>query len=142
MNPWYAAAIECTVVLIFLFSAIIIFFKRLKNKRDSRSNRTLNIVLVPLIILSGAAIAFKLSHSISCKYNDWFILGNSIDSIKDRYGNFDIRTSAKENSGTAGYYLYTDNGFIMPDHLDYYYYMKYDESGVVYQVFEGSQPGG
>ena len=142
MNSWYVAAMECTVVLIFLFSVIIILFKKLRNKGHSKSNKTLNIVLAILVILSGIAIAFKLSHSISYKYNDCFILGNSIDSIRDRYGDFDIETSVNGNSGTVGYYLYTDNNSIMPNYLDYYYYMEYDKSEMVYQVFEGSQPGG
>jgi len=30
----------------------------------------------------------------------------------------------------------------MPDHLDHYYYIEYDENGIVKEVYEGSQPGG
>lgn len=30
----------------------------------------------------------------------------------------------------------------MPDHLKHYYYIEYDEWGVVYNVHDSSQPGG
>ncbi len=45
-------------------------------------------------------------------------------------------------SSHSTYYIYTDNGPIMPDHLKHYYYMEYDEWGVIYNVYEGCQPGG
>ena len=45
-------------------------------------------------------------------------------------------------AGKAAYYIYTDEGPIMPDHLKHYYYMEYDVRGVIYNVYEECQPGG
>ena len=40
------------------------------------------------------------------------------------------------------YYIYTDNGPIMSDHMKHYYYMEYDENGIVYNIYDGLPPGG
>jgi hypothetical protein len=53
-----------------------------------------------------------------------------------------LGTISEGHSGTVAYYIYKDNGPIMPDHLDHYYYMEYDENGIIYKVYDGCAPGG
>ena len=40
------------------------------------------------------------------------------------------------------YYIDTDSGPVMPDHLPYYYYIYYDEKGMVYKVESRAAEGG
>ena len=60
-----------------------------------------------------------------------------------------LTVSILYGSSHSTYYKYNDwvilnrnNGPIMPDHLKHYYYMEYDEWGMIYNVFDGLQPGG
>ncbi len=62
--------------------------------------------------------------------------------VREKYGDFDLGIVESDKSGKVAYYIYTDNGPIMPDYLKHYYYIKYDECGVVYSIYEGCQPGG
>ncbi|WP_295211886.1 hypothetical protein [Ruminococcus sp.] len=62
--------------------------------------------------------------------------------VQQKYGTFDVGTIKENQAGRVAYYIYTDNGSIMPDHLKHYYYIEYDEWGVVYKVYESSQLGG
>lgn len=56
------------------------------------------------------------------------------------YGDLDAYQEGESNRVSC--FIYTDNGPVMPDHLDHYYYIEYDEQGVVYNVYDGCQPGG
>ena len=56
------------------------------------------------------------------QYNDWWVQGRTISQVEARYGPFDI-----SRNGVLGYYIYTDNGPIMPDHLPHYYYLEYED---------------
>ena len=87
-------------------------------------------------------ILYTISHSTYYKYNDWSILQNSIYEVEEKYGDFDLGQIRENQKGSVGYYIYTDNIPIMPDHLDHFYYMQYDENGIVYNVYDGCQPGG
>ena len=59
-----------------------------------------------------------------------------------KFSDFDVGAVNKGRKGKVGYYIYTDNGPIMPDHLPHYYYIHYDENGIVYQIGEGGASGG
>jgi len=93
-----------------------------------------------LLCLLG--ILFLASHSTHYRYNDWFVLNSSIEQVQRRYGDFDLGRVHPGSSGRVGYYIYKDTRGIMPDYLEHYYYMDYDETGRVYHVFDGCQPGG
>ena len=69
-------------------------------------------------------------------------MNSNINTVQQKYGDFDLGTVENQKEGTAAYYIYTDNGPIMPDHLKHYYYIQYDVWGVVYRVYDGCQPGG
>ena len=62
--------------------------------------------------------------------------------IEQKYGAFDLGEVRENEKGRVAYYIYTDNGPIMPDHMEHYYYMEYDEKGDIYNVYDACAPGG
>ena len=69
-------------------------------------------------------------------------MGNEISEVQEKYGEPDLENYVQGKSGEVGYYIYTDNGPIMPDYLEHYYYIKYNEDGIVTKVYVSGQPGG
>ena len=121
-----------------IFSVILLIVRKIrKYKRKSVIiSISVNFVLIAITVL------YTISHSTYYKYNDWSILQNSIYEVEEKYGDFDLGQIRENQKGSVGYYIYTDNGPIMPDHLDHFYYIEYDENGMVYNVYDGCQPGG
>ncbi len=142
MNNWYVLFIEFLITaslsLGTVVSAIITAFKLHKKKKA----KSAVISLFANIVLLVCMVMFLCSHRYYYKYNDCFIMGNDINKIVQKYGDFDIGDVHKGRKGKVGYYIYTDNGPIMPDYLPHYYYIHYDENGIVYWVEEGGAPGG
>lgn len=95
------------------------------------------IIISAIVLLIVGAILYLLSHQTYYKYNDWWVIGKTMSEIEERYGEFDI-----EQGSQIGYFIYTDNGWIMPDHLDHYYYIEFDENGIATEVLDSVQPGG
>ena len=89
------------------------------------------------IIILILIIIFAISHKTYFKYNDWWIIGKNINDIQKKYGKFD-----KEYGKTACYYLYTNDGPVMSDHLPYYYCMDYDENKIIKKVYKTGPLGG
>ena len=87
-------------------------------------------------------ILYGTSRSTYYKFNDWIILQSNIHLIEQKYGDFDLGEIKENQKGWVAYYIYTDDGPIMPDHLEHYYYMEYDEWGVIYDVYDACAPGG
>jgi len=121
-----------------IFSVILLIVRKIrKYKRKSVIiSISVNFVLIAITVL------YTISHSTYYKYNDWSILQNSIYEVEEKYGDFDLGQIRENQKGSVGYYIYTDNRPIMPDHLDHFYYMQYDENGIVYNMYDGCQPGG
>ena len=71
------------------------------------------------------------------EYNDWWIKGRYLEEVEARYGEFDIKWG-----NTVGYFIGKGQKLIMSDNLDRYYYMKYDDSRIIYEVYKRVQPGG
>ena len=142
MNPWYVIFLELAIILasaIFtlIFTVIFAVFTA-KKKKMSKS-------VIPLILsfaLLGGTLLFVSSHPTYYKYSDWAVLGQDIHKVQERYGAFDYGEIREGQQGEVGYYIYTDNGPIMPDHLPHYYWIWYDEQGVVYEVYDGCAKGG
>lgn len=99
--------------------------------------RTLLIGMIIFVPSAMLLVLHLLSHSTYYKYNDMWIIGHSVTDVKNRYGEFDLY-----NGAYAAYYIYTDNRGFLPDHLDHYYYMYYDENEIVTKVGDSCQPGG
>lgn len=95
------------------------------------------ICIVLSLLLLSSCIVFFLSHKTYYKYNDWWIIGRSYDEVVKRYGEFDC-----EYGSEKGYYIKKDNSIIMPSHQDYYYWMIFDENGIITEVYIAAKPGG
>ena len=85
---------------------------------------------------------FFESHSTYYKYNDEWVIGNKITEVENRYGKFDLGEFVKGKSGKVGYYIYKDDSLFLPDYLQHYYYIEFDENGIVYNVQDGCARGG
>lgn len=138
MNPWYELFILFGIYAV-LFIGMIVCLIRLAMHKDKKL--TIVMIVCDLILGIGTTL-FAASHRICFQYNDWAVLDHNIYWIEEKYGAFDLGHPENGKAGRAAYYIYTDNGPIMPDHLDHYYYMEYDEWGVVYEVYDSCQPGG
>lgn len=141
MNPWFAEIIELIILLALFICFIILIVMLTKAKKHHKGTRTKGLLLSLDVILFACSLIFVLSHSTYYKFNDWAILNSDINSVIDKYGDFDKGSIQKGKSGKVGYYIYTDNGPIMPDHTDHYYWIYFDESGTVYKVEESLPPG-
>ena len=142
MNPWIIDFCYLIFLLIFLITGIISVILIIKRKHKQKSIISSVISLVISSILLLTLIIFAASHHTYYKYNDWLILDSNINIVQQKYGDFDLGVVTDNKAGKVAYYIYTDNGPIMPDYLKHYYYMEYDECGVIYKVYEACQPGG
>lgn len=142
MNPWIIDFCYLVLWLCFVIVGIASVVLLIVRKRKKKSIKSTVISLVISIFLLAVLILFIASHSTYYKYNDWAILQSNIRVVEEKYGDFDLGTIRDNQAGKVAYYIYTDNGLIMPDHLKHYYYMEYDEWGVIYKVYESCQPGG
>lgn len=142
MSPWIIGFLY--LVLFLCLAAIVITSVMLIIVRKHRKRRVKPMVisLAISIFLAIVLLLFAISHSTYYRYNDWAILQSNIYMVQQKYGTFDVGTIKENQAGRVAYYIYTDNGPIMPDHLKHYYYIEYDEWGVVYKVYESSQLGG
>lgn len=142
MHPWYVAIIKLILFLGLFICFIMLMVMLISAKIHHKATRTIGLLLSLDIILFAYSLIFVLSHSTYYKYNDWAILNSDINSVINKYGVFDIGSIQEGKSGSVGYYIYTDNVWIMPDHMDHYYWIYFDESGTVYRVEDSLPPGG
>lgn len=131
------------LVMLLLIVGIILCVISFITKLIRMKNRKAVIIAVCIhFVLLIVSILYASSHSTYYKYNDWVILESNIHMIEEKYGEFDLGEIKEGVKGRVAYYIYTDNGPIMPDHLKHYYYMEYDEWGMIYNVSNECQPGG
>lgn len=142
MHPWHVAIIKLIMFLVLFICFIILIVLLIRAKKNHKATRTIGLLLSLDILLFVCSLIFVLSHSTYYKYNDWAILNSDINSVINKYGVFDIGSIQEGKSGRVGYYIYTDNVWIMPDHLQHYYAIYFDESGTVYRVEDSLPPGG
>lgn len=142
MNPWYYAIgiifLLFLLIVGFIISVVFLIIRKIRKRKCKSVIISIGISFVLIAI----TVLHTISHSTYYKYNDWAILQNSIYEVEEKYGDFDLGEIRENQKGKVGYYIYTDNGPIMPDHLEHFYYMEYDENGIVYNVYDACQPGG
>lgn len=102
-----------------------------------KKKKRLLIGAIVVILVQAALILFLASHSTYYKYNDWWIVGKTEAEIVERYGEFDLTWG-----DSKAYFIYEDNSWVMPDHLDHYYYIRFDETGIAIEVYDAVAPGG
>lgn len=142
MDIWEYIFIKLGVHILLILGIIvsIIFFAFCCIKK--RKKKPAVFALFTFLLLYLTALLFFSSHKTWYQFNDWYIIGQDIRTIEKKYGAFDLGCIMEGKSHWAAYYIYTDNGFIMPDHLEHYYYMEYDETGIIYEVYDDIRPGG
>lgn len=138
MRAFAGLGILAFLFLVLIILIVVILFS-LKNK--ARLKILIISVCVMLVIFISYTL-WLLSHGETHKYNDWWIVGNEVTDVAKRYGAFDIGKYEKGYSGEVAYYLFEDHGGIMPSHQSLYYYIRYDDNGIVTDVFVGGPYGG
>lgn len=141
MNQWYFH-IGILFILFMLIVGIIIGIVLLAVQEFRKHNKNIVVSIGINFVLLVVVVLYEISHSTYYGYNDWAILQSNIYMVEQKYGEFDLGKVKENEKGTVAYYIYTDNGPIMPDHLKHYYYIEYDERGVIYNVYDSCQPGG
>lgn len=142
MNPWYMLGGYLLLEIAFIITMIVSLVKIVIYSKKKIASKKPKVHFGLAIILFIGLNIFIMSHGTYYKYNDWWVEQNNIVNVMERYGEFDLGTYVDGKTGRVGYYIYTDNGPIMPDYLKHYYYIEYDVWGVVYNVYDGVQPGG
>lgn len=125
------------ILIIIPVIGIVWSVVRIKKKKEKGKPQ-----LICSLALGVLIYLFLASHSTWIEYNDWWILNNDIAKIQSRYGKFDVEYSLCEGRRRAGYLIFSNNGPVMPDYLDYFYFMEYDTEGIVYRVYVKARPGG
>ncbi len=113
------------------------------------NKKKLLIAGISVVIVTAIALIFA-SRSTCLKYNDWWIVGNSIENVRDRYGeftrgmygNYNCDGDFGDDGGIVGYFIYVDNAMVMPSHQPQYYWIKYNSDNIVEEVFVDTVPGG
>lgn len=142
MNQWYFTIGIWLILFMLLVGIVFGIILFIVHKVRKHKNKTIAVSIGINFALLVVVILYALSHSTYYRYNDWAILQSDIHMVKQMYGEFDLGNIKENEKGKVAYYIYTDNGPIMPDHLKHYYYIEYDEWGVVYNVYDSCQPGG
>ena len=142
MNQWYFTIGIWLILFMLLVGIVFGIILFIVHKVRKHNNKTIAVSMGINFALLVVVILYALSHSTYYRYNDWAILQSDIHMVKQKYGEFDLGNIKENEKGKVAYYIYTDNGPIMPDHLKHYYYIEYDEWGVVYNVYDSCQPGG
>ncbi len=139
MQPWCEFIIS---IMVFGVTGIVLLYCIIQLFRKKKSKKMYAISALTSFLVIVCFGIFLESHQTTFKYNDWEMLNSNINDIQNKYGEFDIGEIQEGKSGRVGYYIYTDDGPIMPDYLKHYYYIRYDENGIVYEVYDSCQPGG
>ena len=142
MNPWYVLTAELLVFALLSVCFVIFLIMLITAKKHKKPIKKILILLAFDIIIFACSLVFTMSHPTYYKYNDWIIINSDINTVTDKYGDFDKGKIQEGKSGKIGYYIYTDNGPVMPDHTDHYYWIYFDEYGIVYKVEDKTPPGG
>lgn len=142
MNSWYISMICLLLVgvLAIAFTGFLVLL--VVNAARKKPKKKAAVCLSTSAVLLAVSVLFIDAHSTCIRYNDRWIVGRTVSEVESFYGEFDTGSFKPGQSGRVGYYIYTDNGPVMPDHLDHYYYIEYDRNGVVHNVYDGCQPGG
>ena len=140
----FMAELTLLGLMVLLVIGIIIFTVWIIVAKVKKKRICLPIILLSVSIILGVGIGlFKCSHANDIRFNDWYIVGNNINTVCERYGESD-EWSDEIVSGKRGvirYFLYEDNSPVMPDHLPYWYCIYYNEQGIVEKVRVKTKPG-
>lgn len=142
MNAWYMLAIYVGAILISLVLCAVSLAVMIRGVVRKKSLGGRLAFLIAAGVMTAAVLLFTNSHATYYRFNDWTVSASTAQDIVKRYGEPDIDRYTPGKGGSLWYYIYTDNGPIMPDHLDHYYYIALDANGKVTEIMEDVRPGG
>lgn len=142
MNGWYMLAVYVGAILISLAlcagALAVMIHGVVKQKRLGGRLA----FLIAAGVVTAAVLLFTNSHATYYRFNDWAVSGSSLQDVTARYGEPDINMYTPGKGGSLYYYIYTDDGPVMPDHLEHYYCISLDETGRVTGISDAVRPGG
>lgn len=142
MNVWYMLLIYAgAILLVLVFLAVSVAAMMNAVVKQKAVGKRLAL-LIAAVVLAGVVLLFTSSHKTYYRFNDWLIKSGTASDVIERFGKPDIGTYAEGEPGRIGYYIYTDNGPVMPDHLEHFYFIAFDEQGKVTEVSDSIRPGG
>lgn len=101
-----------------------------------------------IILLTCCATVFACftvwycAHGETLMYNDWWVVGNDVRSVEQRYGEFDVGEYEYGYDGEVAYSLGWDRDILISDSQEKFYYIKYNKKGIVTRVYVGGPYGG
>lgn len=117
MNGWYMLAVYVGAILISLAlcagALAVMIHGVVKQKRLGGRLA----FLIAAGVVTAAVLLFTNSHATYYRFNDWAVSGSSVQDVTARYGEPDIDMYTPGKGGSLYYYIYTDDGPVMPDHL-------------------------
>lgn len=119
-------AFGLNVVLVLGVIACIVIFIVFAIKHKKKT--PVLIAGIALIMLNTTLNYYTVSHATFYKYNDSTIVGSTTDKIEKKYGPF-------EDRGEIEGKLYVRYAIKSEDEQPLYYWMLYDETGNVYEVY-------
>lgn len=129
MNQITIVIIDALKLLLTLLPLVGLIWSIVTIKKKDKIKKGL-CQLICSVVLATISYCFLKSHNTWIEYNDYWILNNNIEKVQSRYGDFEY-----EKNGEKGYHVFYNNGPVMPDYLNYYYIMEYDEAGNIYKVY-------
>ena len=123
---WLCCVFLCIIGI--MSNGIVLLFQHLKKKRESIVSAILLSISV-VVLIGSTIVVFILNRP---KYNNLEIIGSHIDEIEQKYGEFDYEIQFGYTGQKA--YLISKEG-----EEKKYYYMAYDENGIVTHVYVGGE---
>ena len=128
------ALFVCAVVLSIAATVFIIKKHRLKQ---------LFIILVTSCTTAFVCLTlYYCAHGKTLMYNDWWVVGNEVRHVEERYGEFDYGKFDYGIQGEVAYSLGWDRDILISDDQEKFYYIEYNEKGIVTKVYVGGPYGG
>ncbi len=142
MNVWYMLLMYAGAILLALaFLAVSVVLTMNAAVRQKPVGKRLAL-LIAAVISAAAVLLFTSSHKTYYRFCDWTVKGGNIPEVIGRYGEPDIGAYTEGCPGRIGYFIYKDDGPVMPDHLEHFYLIAFDGQGKVTDVEDGVRPGG
>lgn len=100
----------------------------------------LSVLILIVMVFTGIKI-FQYYHPTYYKFNDRFVIGNSIENIEERYGPLDFVGYTSDGLKTMRYFaeegspaFFHISVFWHPAYTTWYYYIYFDENDIAQKV--------
>ena len=98
------------------------------------------VMIVFTIIITSVSVDDYFFDLSEFDFDDEWILGNTVENVRERYGEFDTEWTYHYQS--VGYRLGMGRPADMDGVFPFYYYMDYDSDGIVTKVYVSYDPRG